>query len=69
MGLREGVVMEEIRNLSKEELLNLIYQKLPDTLTDVHPCYCAACGNGRFQNYAYWYVCDRCSELLREDKP
>ena len=36
----------EIKDLSKEELLSLIYHNMDDTYRDIHPCYCGSCGKG-----------------------
>ena len=33
-----------IDDLSKEELLGLIYHQIPTTLTGINPCRCASCG-------------------------
>ena len=64
--------MPKIKDLSKEDLLGLIYHKLPTTYTNVHMCFCALCGDDYDENVEYpfepyWYVCDKCNELLSND--
>lgn len=56
-----------IDELSKEELLRLIYQYLPETLTSIHPCYCAVCSKD-FSDEAYAYICDECTERFAQGK-
>ena len=36
--------MPNIEELSKTELLGIIYNYIPDTLFFKHPCYCVGCG-------------------------
>ncbi len=36
--------MKKIEELSKTELLSLIYHELPDTYFKTHPVQCASCG-------------------------
>ena len=73
--------MPQIDELSKDELLGLLYHLLPDTLTSKHPCYCAACGKDftgetvtvKYPDKdrtveAYGYICDRCNESFEQEK-
>jgi len=53
-----------INDLTKSELLNLIYQNLPST-TD-HPCMCAACGDGENKN-GYSFICDACNKANTDE--
>jgi hypothetical protein len=66
--------MKNIEELSKSELLDLIYHELPSTFFVDHPCQCALCGtcndiyvehHGR-KTLVYSYICDRCTELNSE---
>ena len=59
----------KIEDLSKNELLGLIYNHLPRTLYDMHPVFCAACAKGYEGGLIeicgkivvpYDYVCDDC---------
>jgi len=58
----EGVSLE---SLSKNELLGLIKNNLPKTLTSNHPCYCVGCDKGlknKLNTIVYAYMCDTCDE-------
>ena len=65
----------KISELSKDELLGIIYNHLPDTLFDIHPCFCALCGKdyngatviveGRSVK-AISYICDSCEDDNKE---
>ena len=67
----------KISELTKDQLLGLIYHFKPDTLWDVHPCYCAACGKdyigekviveGR-EATAYPIICNDCEEKEENEK-
>jgi len=52
-----------LESLSKEELLGLIKNTLPNTLISNHPCICVCCGIGFTEGLenAYSYMCDKCS--------
>ena len=62
--------MRKISDLSKSELLNLIYHKLPQTVFNDHPVECACCGKGPENTVellgetrtVYWFICDSCDE-------
>ena len=65
--------MSKITELSKDELLSLIYNTLTDTYYSVHPCICASCGRGIENATAFgvimgslveplYYICDQCEE-------
>ena len=61
--------MANIEDLTRDEILGMIYHELPNTLTSVHPCFCASCGTGYDENTIYevepyWYICDQCNESL-----
>jgi hypothetical protein len=63
--------MANIEDLSKDELLGLIYHLVPTTYTGVHPCFCASCGEGydkdtKYETEPYWYICARCDESLSD---
>lgn len=34
----------QISELTKNQLLGIIYNCMPNTLYDIHPCYCVMCG-------------------------
>lgn len=62
--------MKPIEELTKSELLSLIYNNMRSTLFIVHPCECCACGTekgdvveieGRHVEPIF-YICDRCEE-------
>jgi len=64
--------MAKIEDLSKEELLGLIYHLIPTTHTGNHPCICASCSKGHDENIddelkPYYYVCDDCEESLSNE--
>lgn len=57
--------MKHIKDLSKEELLGLIYHEIPHTVIDDHLCMCATCDNMDEVDDAHVgslliYVCDGC---------
>lgn len=66
----------KIDDLSKQELLSLIYHHLPNTIYIDHPCYCAVCSKGYKESKAgprttprgsiiepLTIICDECEEL------
>lgn len=57
--------LRNIEDLSKEELLGIIYNYLPNTLIRKHPCYCVCCFYGYIEPVEgvqpYGYECDSCS--------
>lgn len=65
---------KSIESLSRTELLSLIYNNLPRTLTETHPCVCAACGEEEIALKrvddtvvkVYGYVCDECEYSAKE---
>ena len=60
-----GVVMtKKLSELSKDELLSLIYNQLPKTRFGDHRCECINCSEEILgQEDSYWYECDECKEL------
>jgi hypothetical protein len=65
--------MANIEDLSKGELLGLIYHLVPTTLTRRHPCFCACCGDGynkdkEYEAKPYWYLCDNCEASLSNEE-
>lgn len=57
--------MKKITELTKEELISLLYNNF--SIVNVHEevCECAACGDtGAAQ---FFYVCDNCNKLLKDD--
>lgn len=61
----------KISELSKEELLGLIYTRLPNTLYDLHPVYCVVCEKGYVGRKVvvvgrevepYAIICDDCNK-------
>lgn len=64
--------MANIEDLSKEELLGLIYHLVPTTHTKTHLCFCACCGEDynkdkKYEVEPYWYLCDKCQEVLSNE--
>lgn len=64
--------MPKLENLSKEELLGLIYHLVPTTYTSNHPCICASCSKGDDEEHehkdeAYFYICDDCEASLSNE--
>jgi hypothetical protein len=51
-----------IEDLSKEELLSLIYNNMPNTRykDKDHPCECAACGEEEIKGNILGFICDEC---------
>jgi len=67
----------QIKDLSKEELLSLIYNSLSNTRFGIHPCFCAACAKGYYKAkeiqdetgiVPLGYVCDHCNETEKHKK-
>ena len=56
--------MPKINELSKDELLCLIYNNIPDTIPVNHSCYCGSCGKGLDINNQIQkvYICDNCNK-------
>lgn len=64
--------MANIEDLSKQELLGLIYHLVPSTHYKDHPCFCACCGDDydkekEYDPKPYWYLCDKCQDNLSDD--
>lgn len=64
--------MKKIKDLSKQELLTLIYNNLSRTVFDDHPVFCVACSkiteelvpvHGTVVK-AKPYICDRCEDSI-----
>ena len=65
--------LRPIKDLSKAELLSLIYHNLPRTLYEDHPCECGACGEDpigitevviglqKRTVQTHGFVCDECN--------
>jgi len=61
--------MKSITELSKDELLNLLYNKF-DVMT-FHLCYCIVCepeNNYIISELELGYICDECNKKM-DDKP
>lgn len=73
---------KKIDDLSKDELLTILYHLVPTTLTGEHLCDCFCCYNGVYKDDksavlypnghiemvdVYWYECDSCQALNEED--
>lgn len=56
-------LMRKISELSREELLSLIYHELPKTYYGDHPCECASCGTSSGDGTWLFYLCDDCERL------
>jgi hypothetical protein len=55
--------MKPIEELTKSELLSLIYNNLGKTKFFVHPCECASCGQAPVEEGGYYYICDYCNGI------
>jgi hypothetical protein len=51
--------MKEMKELSKDELLNLLYNEF--NVSTQEQCECAACGKTKFADY--YYICDTCNRV------
>ena len=73
--------IRKIEELSKSELLAIIYHWLPNTYWGVHPCKCVVCGEGPWSDYQtmdsrkgpvevpiYTFICDECEKANDEDE-
>ena len=59
--------MKQLKELSKQELLGLIYNNLFSTKTDGSDiCECACCG--QTSNAKYYYECDECFEIFKKER-
>ena len=56
--------MKAISELSKTELINLIYNTWKDTDVDEFSAECATCGTN--PNAKYCYICDICDSALTD---
>jgi hypothetical protein len=64
--------MPKIKDLSKDELLGLIYNHLPNTLIGRHPCCCVVCAKDYdvdIGKKAYSYICDGCEGGALKNEP
>lgn len=59
-----------IEELSRSELLSLIYHHLPHTRFKDHEIFCAACARGfdGKPDDAYGIVCDRCEAAFADEE-
>lgn len=64
----QDMSIRKIEDLSKDELLGLIYHQMGNTLYGEHPCQCACCGTDPRRGVdmygktwpVYWFSCDEC---------
>lgn len=59
--------MKKIKQLTKTELLSIIYNHMPATIYDEHPVDCASCGTGPDKIgkvQLIFYICDNCENNL-----
>lgn len=56
----------KIKDLSKEELLKIIYHYLPNTIIEDQECYCITCSQIEEGVASCEYICDNCEDMVSQ---